>query len=365
MSTITPPDGLSGVPLSTEPLTRKDFASDQEVRWCPGCGDYSVLAAFQQLLPTLGIRRENTVVVSGIGCSSRLPYYMNTYGIHSIHGRALTLATGLAMTRPDLALFVVTGDGDALSIGANHLVHALRRNVNITVLLFNNRIYGLTKGQYSPTSEVGQVTKSSPMGSLDQPVNPVSLALGAEATFVARALDSDKAGLVTTLGAAARHRGASLVEIYQNCSVFNDAAFEELRGPGASESLIRLEAGKPILFGADQHLGVVADPCGGVRVAEVSEVGLDAVLVHDPHCADPSRAFALSRLTDQGAMHRAPVGIFRDVARPSYDDRARAQLELAQHGHQPGHDDAALEKLLLGPDTWQVVYPRAKSDRQR
>lgn len=366
MSTITSPDGLVGVPLSAEPLKRKDFTSDQEVRWCPGCGDYSILATFQQLLPDLGIRRENTVVVSGIGCSSRLPYYMNTYGIHSIHGRALTLATGLAMTRPDLAVFVVTGDGDALSIGANHLVHALRRNVNITILLFNNRIYGLTKGQYSPTSEVGQVTKSSPMGSLDHPVNPVSLALGAEATFVARALDSDKAGLEATLAAAARHRGASLVEIYQNCSVFNDAAFEELKGPGSDESLIHLEAGKPILFGADQHLGVVADPSGGVRVAEVAEVGLDAVLVHDPHCTDPSRAFALSRLTDQGVIRRAPVGIFRDVDRPAYDDQVRAQLELAQQGTQSGHDDdAALEKLLLGPDTWQVVYAKAKAGLHR
>ncbi|SER94089.1 2-oxoglutarate ferredoxin oxidoreductase subunit beta [Propionibacterium cyclohexanicum] len=358
MSTLTSSDGLAGVPTAPEPLKRKDFISDQEVRWCPGCGDYSILAAFQQILPSLGIRRENTVVVSGIGCSSRLPYYMNTYGIHSIHGRALTLATGLAMTRPDLAVFVVTGDGDALSIGANHLVHALRRNMNITVLLFNNRIYGLTKGQYSPTSEVGQVTKSSPMGSVDQPLNPVSLALGAEATFVARALDSDKAGLEATLSAAAKHRGASLVEIYQNCSVFNDAAFEELKGPGSAESLIRLEEGKPIVFGTDNHLGVVSDPGGGVRVAEVSEVGSDAVLVHDPHTADPSRAFALSRLTDQGVIRRAPVGIFRDVERPSYDDQVRAQVNLAEQGQGRG-DDAPLEKLLLGPDTWQVVYPRA------
>ncbi|MFT8396236.1 2-oxoacid:ferredoxin oxidoreductase subunit beta [Propionibacterium sp.] len=357
MTTTSAVDGLAGVPLALEPLNRKDFISDQEVRWCPGCGDYIILSALQAVLPRLGIRRENTVVVSGIGCSSRLPYYMDTYGIHSIHGRALTLATGLAMTRPDLAVFVMTGDGDALSIGANHLIHALRRNVNITVLLFNNRIYGLTKGQYSPTSEVGQVTKSSPMGSVDRPVNPVSLALGAEATFVARTLDSDKPHMEETIAAATKHRGASLVEIYQNCSVFNDGAFELLREPESTESVIRLEEGEPIRFGAEGHLGVVAAPDGGVKVAEVAKVGEQAVLVHDPHCTDPSRAFALSRLTDQGLMRRAPIGIFRDVDRPAYDDQVRAQMRLAQQGeHLEKETDSSLEKLLVGPDTWQVVY---------
>src|SRR5215216_1048420 len=217
----------TSVPLTT----KKDWASDQEVRWCPGCGDYSVLTAVQSLMPDLGLRRESTVFISGIGCSSRFPYYMNTYGLHSIHGRALPLATGLAVSRPDLDVWVVTGDGDALSIGGNHLIHALRRNVNLTILLFNNQIYGLTKGQYSPTSEAGKVTKSTPFGSLDQPFNPVSLALGADATFVGRAMDSDRKGLTDVLRQAAEHQGTSLVEIYQNCNIFNDGAFEPLKDP--------------------------------------------------------------------------------------------------------------------------------------
>ena len=223
--------GLAGVPLSLEPLNRKDFTSDQEVRWCPGCGDYAVLAAFQGFMPELGIKRENTVIVSGIGCSSRFPYYVDTYGMHSIHGRATAIATGVATSREDLAVFVITGDGDALSIGGNHLIHLLRRNVNLTILLFNNRIYGLTKGQYSPTSEIGKITKSTPMGSLDNPFNPISLALGAEATFVARTIDSDRKHLTSVLRAAAAHRGSSLVEIYQNCPIFNDGAFDAIKDP--------------------------------------------------------------------------------------------------------------------------------------
>ncbi len=221
--------GLHGVPTTDAKQTAKDFTSDQEVRWCPGCGDYAVLAAVRSFLPTLGIRRENTVFVSGIGCSSRFPYYLNTYGMHSIHGRAPAIATGLAVTRPDLSVWVVTGDGDALSIGGNHLIHALRRNVNLKILLFNNRIYGLTKGQYSPTSEEGKVTKSTPMGSVDHPFNPISLALGAEATFVGRALDSDRKGLTAVLQAAAAHRGTALVEIFQDCPIFNDGSFDVLR----------------------------------------------------------------------------------------------------------------------------------------
>lgn len=225
--------GLAGVPLALTPLNRKDFTSDQEVRWCPGCGDYAVLAAFQGLMPQLGIRRENTVIVSGIGCSSRFPYYVDSYGMHSIHGRAPAIATGVATARDDLAVWVVTGDGDALSIGGNHLIHALRRNVNITIMLFNNRIYGLTKGQYSPTSELGKVTKSTPVGSVDYPFSPISLALGAEAGFVARTIDSDRAHLTEVLTAAIGYRGASLVEIYQNCPIFNDDAFLELKGPKA------------------------------------------------------------------------------------------------------------------------------------
>ena len=230
--------GLAGVPLSLEPLNRKDFTSDQEVRWCPGCGDYAVLAAFQGFMPELGIRKENTVIISGIGCSSRFPYYVDSYGMHSIHGRAPAIATGVATARPDAAVFVITGDGDALSIGGNHLIHVLRRNVNLTILLFNNRIYGLTKGQYSPTSEIGKVTKSTPMGSLDNPFNPVSLALGAEATFVARTIDSDRKHLTSVLKAAADHRGTSFVEIYQNCPIFNDDAFAAVKDPATSADAI-------------------------------------------------------------------------------------------------------------------------------
>src|SRR6186713_1327268 len=240
------------------PLTKKDFVSDQEVRWCPGCGDYAILAQVQKVLPDLGVARENFVFVSGIGCSSRFPYYVNTYGFHSIHGRAPAIATGLKITRPELSVWVVTGDGDALSIGGNHLIHVLRRNLDLNILLFNNRIYGLTKGQYSPTSEPGKVTKSTPMGSLDNPFNPVSLALGAEATFVARTIDSDRKHLTGVLRAAAAHRGSSLVEIYQNCPIFNDGAFDAIKDPATSaDAIIPLTHGEPVRFGVDGHLGVV------------------------------------------------------------------------------------------------------------
>src|SRR6201991_2014467 len=233
-------------------LTRKDFVSDQEVRWCPGCGDYAILAQVQRVMPELGVPKENIVFVSGIGCSSRFPYYMNTYGFHSIHGRAPAIATGLAPSRPDLSVWVVTGDGDALSIGGNHLIHSLRRNVNLKILLFNNRIYGLTKGQYSPTSEVGKITKSTPMGSLDPPFNPISLAIGAEASFVARTIDSDRKHLQSVLREAAQHNGTSLVEIYQNCNIFNDDAFAPLKDPQQRDDVtIRLEHGEPIVFGAE------------------------------------------------------------------------------------------------------------------
>ena len=245
------------MPTTDEPQKAKDFTSDQEVRWCPGCGDYVILNTIRNFLPELGLRRENIAFVSGIGCSSRFPYYLETYGFHSIHGRAPTIATGLALAREDLSVWVVTGDGDALSIGGNHLIHALRRNVNLTILLFNNRIYGLTKGQYSPTSEVGKVTKSTPMGSLDYPFNPVSLALGAEATFVGRALDSDRKGLTEVLRGAAAHRGAALVEIMQDCPIFNDGSFDALRKEGAEERLINVHHGEPITFGADGEYCVV------------------------------------------------------------------------------------------------------------
>lgn len=348
MTTTTGP-GLAGVPLSLTPLNRKDFVSDQEVRWCPGCGDYAVLATFQGLMPQLGIRRENTVIVSGIGCSSRFPYYVDSYGMHSIHGRAPAIATGIAMTRPDLAVWVVTGDGDALSIGGNHLVHALRRNVNITIMLFNNRIYGLTKGQYSPTSEQGKVTKSTPVGSVDRPFNPVSLALGAEATFVARTVDSHRAHLTEVLSAAISHRGAALVEIYQNCPIFNDGAFDSLKG--ADGGLIPLRHGEPVIFGPDNARCVVRGPDGSLRIAYVEDVDPAQVLVHDAHADDPGLAFALSRLTDTADLVTAPIGIFRDVERPTYDDLARDQLTVQT---DPGERIASLQKLIAGGDTWTV-----------
>ena len=348
MTTTTGP-GLAGVPLSLTPLNRKDFVSDQEVRWCPGCGDYAVLATFQGLMPQLGIRRENTVIVSGIGCSSRFPYYVDTYGMHSIHGRAPAIATGIAMTRPDLAVWVVTGDGDALSIGGNHLIHALRRNVNITIMLFNNRIYGLTKGQYSPTSEQGKVTKSTPVGSVDRPFNPVSLALGAEATFVARTVDSHRAHLTEVLSAAISHRGAALVEIYQNCPIFNDGAFDSLKGPDGG--LIPLRHGEPVVFGPDNARCVVRGPDGNLRIAYVEDVDPADVLVHDAHADDPGLAFALSRLTDTADLVTAPIGIFRDVERPTYDDLARDQLTVQT---DPAERIASLQKLIAGGDTWTV-----------
>jgi 2-oxoglutarate ferredoxin oxidoreductase subunit beta len=353
MTDTLPFPGLRGVPLADAPQNRKEFTSDQEVRWCPGCGDYAVLAAVQGFLPELGLRRENIVFVSGIGCSSRFPYYLDTYGMHSIHGRAPAIATGLATSREDLSVWVVTGDGDALSIGGNHLIHALRRNVNMTILLFNNRIYGLTKGQYSPTSEPGKVTKSTPMGSLDNPFNPVSLALGAEGTFVARTIDSDRKHLTHVLSAAAAHRGTSLVEIYQNCPIFNDGAFDSIKdNESKADAIIPLVHGEPILFGSDVQKGVVRDPAtGGVKI--VDHPDLADVLVHDAHAADPTTAFALSRLTDAGVLAHAPIGIFRQVEAATYDDQARDQIVTASQG--TGDRSAALAGLLSSGDTWTVV----------
>nr|WP_218889436.1 2-oxoacid:ferredoxin oxidoreductase subunit beta [Saccharopolyspora hordei] len=341
--------GLAGVPTTDEPQKAKDFKSDQEVRWCPGCGDYVVLNAVQSFLPSLGLKRENIVFISGIGCSSRFPYYMNTYGMHSIHGRAPAIATGLATSRPDLSVWVVTGDGDALSIGGNHLIHALRRNVNLKILLFNNRIYGLTKGQYSPTSEVGKVTKSTPVGSLDHPFNPVSLALGAEASFVARVIDSDRANVTETLKAAAEHRGSALVEIYQNCPIFNDGAFDVLKDNDEKQRrIVPLKHGEPITFGPeDERYGVVAGR-DGFRVAKLSEVDDEDVVVHDVHREDPSYAFALSRLGGQD-LDPAVTGIFRSVQRPTYDDLARDQVAEAKQSKP-----ADLQQLLRGNDTWTI-----------
>jgi 2-oxoglutarate ferredoxin oxidoreductase subunit beta len=331
------------------PLAKKDFTSDQEVRWCPGCGDYAILAAVQSLLPTLGARPESTVFVSGIGCSSRFPYYMDTYGMHSIHGRAPAIATGLAISRPYLDVWVVTGDGDALSIGGNHLIHALRRNVNLKILLFNNEIYGLTKGQYSPTSPVGSVAKSTPMGSIDRPVNPVSLALGAEATFVARTIDTDRKHLVEILTAAYAHRGSALIEIYQNCIVFNDDAFLAITERGTKEvNQIRLAAGEPVTFGPNGERSVVATGSGGVEIVDTADAG-DRIVVHDPAVEDPSAAFALSRLS-QNPTGPTPLGIFRSVNKPVYEDLLHAQIDEAIAAKGPGE----LKSLVAGSNTWTV-----------
>jgi 2-oxoglutarate ferredoxin oxidoreductase subunit beta len=330
--------------------TKKDWMSDQEVRWCPGCGDYGVLQAVQQLMPELGVPPEQTVFISGIGCSSRFPYYMNTYGMHSIHGRAPAIATGVAVARPDLDVWVITGDGDALSIGGNHLLHALRRNVNLTILLFNNRIYGLTKGQYSPTSEPGKVTKSTPMGSVDYPFNPLSVALGAEASFVARTHDLDRKHMMSVFRAAHDHRGAAFVEIYQNCNVFNDAAFEAVTGKHArQEMMIDLVHGEPIRFGADGHRGVVMGSDGKLRLVEVADVGEDALLIHDAQRDDPALAFALARLSHDDHSP-TPFGIFRSIERADYGGSIGAQLAEASTKKGPGD----LASLLRGNGTWHV-----------
>jgi len=326
------------------PLKAKDFKTDQEVRWCPGCGDYAILAALQSFMPELGVPKEKIVFISGIGCAARFPYYMETYGIHSIHGRAPAIATGLSTSRPDLSVWVVTGDGDALSIGGNHLIHALRRNVNLKILLFNNQIYGLTKGQYSPTSPLGKRTKSTPMGSLDWPFNPLSLAIGAEASFVARSIDTDRAHLTEVLRAAANHRGSAFVEIFQNCNIYNDGAFDFVRDDKTNR--IYLEHGKPIRFGEDGEKGVRQHADGSVEVVEVTDES--ELVVHDAGHAEPSLAFALSRLT-RDTSGATPIGVFRDVRRGVYDELMGEQIELAQQ-KQPGE----LAALLHGGGTWTI-----------
>ena len=321
-------------------LTKKDFTSDQEVRWCPGCGDYAILAAVQSFMPELGLKRENIVFVSGIGCAARFPYYMETYGMHSIHGRAPAIATGLSVSRPDLSVWVVTGDGDSMSIGGNHLIHALRRNVNLKILMFNNRIYGLTKGQYSPTSELGKVTKSTPMGSLDHPFNPLSLAIGAEATFVARAIDTDKKELTEVLRAAAHHKGSAFVEIYQNCNIYNDNAFDFVREQ--KENRLYLRHGEPIVWG-DKGVRLLAD--GSPEVVAATEPGL---LVHDALAHEPAHAFALSRMT-QEAVGATPMGVFRAVERPVYDELMAEQISVAK-----AKGEGELAALLGSGDTWSI-----------
>ncbi len=333
---MSEPNGPNG-------LTAKEFKSDQEVRWCPGCGDYAILAALQGFMPELGLPREKIVFISGIGCAARFPYYMETYGMHSIHGRAPAIATGLSTSRPDLSVWVVTGDGDALSIGGNHLIHSLRRNINIKILLFNNQIYGLTKGQYSPTSELGKVTKSTPMGSLDWPFNPISLAIGAEATFVARSIDTDRKHLSAVLRAAAEHKGSAFVEIFQNCNIFNDGAFDFVREDETNR--IYLQHGEPITFGEGKGVRLRED--GSAEVVDASSA--DDLLVHDAHAAEPTVAFSLSRLT-RSTVGATPLGIFRDVQRPVYDELMADQLETATAKKGEGDLDA----LLHAGDTWQI-----------
>jgi 2-oxoglutarate/2-oxoacid ferredoxin oxidoreductase subunit beta len=339
----------NGGPLEL-PLTKADFSSDQETRWCPGCGDYAILASVQGFMPELGVPPEKIVFVTGIGCAGRFVYYMDTYGMHGIHGRAPALATGVATARPDLSVWVVSGDGDALSIGGNHLIHALRRNVPVKVLLFNNQIYGLTKGQYSPTSEEGKVTKSTPFGSQDHPFNPVSLALGAEATFVARTVDTDKKHMTATLRAAAAHTGAAFVEIYQNCNVFNDGAFDAVRAKGQKElNQIRLEHGEPIRFGPEGERGVARGSDGRLELVDVASAGEEALVVHDAERQEPSLAFELAHLAAQ-PTGPTPIGVFRAVDRPVYGAELSASLEEAR----ATVDREELEKLLHSGETWTV-----------
>jgi 2-oxoglutarate ferredoxin oxidoreductase subunit beta len=326
----------------------QDYGPAMAIQWCPGCGSYGILSQVQNVLARLGIARENLVFVSGIGCSSRFPYYMNTYGMHSIHGRAPAIATGIATTRPDLSTWVITGDGDGLSIGGNHLIHALRRNVNLKIILFNNQIYGLTKGQYSPTSEVGKSTKSSPFGSVDYPFNPVSLALGAEASFVARTLDMDRNHTEEILRKAYEHEGSTFIEVYQNCNVFNDKAFIQLTGKEERvHNRIDLEQGKPIVF--DEGAKAVVLRGGEAHVVDSSSVDPRAILVHDETRPDPSIAFALSRLS-HGPYGPTPLGIFRDVKRDVYDIEVNAQVEAAKERFGTGD----LNKLIRSHGTWTV-----------
>jgi 2-oxoglutarate ferredoxin oxidoreductase subunit beta len=328
-------------------LTRRDFVSDQAVRWCPGCGDYAILAQVQKALPELGVPRENTVFISGIGCSSRFPYYLNTYGIHSIHGRALTLATGLKCARPDLDVWVVTGDGDALAIGGNHYQHALRRNIDVNILLFNNRIYGLTKGQYSPTSEIGKRTKSSPDGSIENPVNPIGVAIGAEASFIARTVATFQKHMFEVLERAARHRGASLVEIAQNCVIFNNGAWDHLTDPATkADHVLFLEHGRPMRFGKTREKGIRLSGFAP-EVVNVADVGEDALLVHDEQATEPTLAYFLSRMGPPDFP--TPVGVFRAIEKPVYDQRLMDQVREAEAARAPD-----LNALYRQGETWEV-----------
>ena len=334
-------------------LTKADFTSDQEVRWCPGCGDYAILNSVQKVMPELGIPREKMVFVSGIGCSSRFPYYMNTYGFHSIHGRAPAIATGVKTANPDLSVWVITGDGDALSIGGNHFMHAIRRNLDLNIILFNNRIYGLTKGQYSPTSVFGQKTKSTPMGVIDYPLNPVSVTIASEATFVARAIDIDVKHLASMVEAAAKHKGVSFIEVYQNCNIFNDGAFDSFADRSVrTDHVLYLEHGKPMIFGKDRNKGIRMK--GALpEVVTIGENGVteDEILVHDMTLHDPSVAFMLARMEyHEGGEFPQPVGIFRTVERATYEELLVGQIDAAIAKQGMGN----LEKLINSGDTWIV-----------
>ncbi len=330
-------------------LTPKDLTSDQQVRWCPGCGDYSILAQMKKALAPAGVPKENLVFISGIGCSSRFPYYMNTYGFHTIHGRAPTLATGLKVARPELQVWVITGDGDGLSIGGNHLIHAIRRNVGLKIVLFNNEIYGLTKGQYSPTSRLGTRTKSSPMGSVESPLRPLSLAIGAEATFVARTIDVDVSHLTQTLQRAAAHPGTAFVEVYQNCIVFNDGVFEYATDKAVkADNILYLEHGKPLVFGKDRSKGIRLNGLDPEVVELGNGVALDDLLVHDERAAEPSLAYLLSRMTYPDFPEC--VGVFRDVERPAYEDLVVEQIQESVKARGPGK----LDELFRSDDLWVV-----------
>ncbi|MXY93127.1 MAG: CBS domain-containing protein [Caldilineaceae bacterium SB0670_bin_27] len=336
-------------------LTRKDFVSDQTVRWCPGCGDYSILAQMQRILPDTGVAKEKTVFISGIGCASRFPYYMNTYGIHSIHGRAPALATGLAIANPDLTIWVITGDGDGLSIGGNHLLHAIRRNVNLNIVLFNNRIYGLTKGQYSPTSRPGTVTKSSPMGSVEQPLNPIAVAMAAEATFVARSIDSHPQHLAATLKRAAEHKGASFLEIYQNCVIFNPNEWTDLSDrKNRDDSILYLEHGKHMIFGKDRDKGIRLNGFTP-EVVSLDEVDLDEILVHDATSKPLASILGSMEFPD----YPAAMGVIRDVRKPDYAGELMEQVQSAQAQRGPGD----LNQLYLAADLWTVEEREEAEER--
>jgi len=329
-------------------LTPGDFASDQEVRWCPGCGDYSILAQMKKVLPTLGVPPEKTVFVSGIGCSSRFPYYMNTYGIHSIHGRAPAVASGLKVARPDLTVWVITGDGDALSIGGNHLMHCIRRNLDLNIVLFNNRIYGLTKGQYSPTSVLGQVTKSTPTGVIDNPLHPLSVAIGCEATFVARSIDVNIKHLSMVLKRAAEHRGTSFVEVYQNCNVFNDGAFDYATSRDTkADATIEIEHGKPLIFGKNRDKGIRLNGTQPEIVELGKGISEDDLLFHDEKATEPTLAYLLSRMSQPDFPE--PIGIFRSVDAPRYEERLTDQITNAL---KKGKGD--LQAMFNSGETWTV-----------